>query len=387
MDKLTAQTIQQRLTGPIATVTGLPNERYTSDQAFIHDRDNVVGTGWACLSFVEDLAERNFARPIDFMGLPLVVTRDNQDNIRVFHNVCSHRGMELCDTPRKTNGMLRCPYHSWTYALDGQLRGTPHIGGYGVHEHPDFDRGAHGLKEVRSHVWLNALFINLSGDAPEFEIYAKPIIDRFNELGSEQHLKNFMSNTEDCRTTLTVQSNWKLAVENFLEAYHLPTVHPELNQISPLQEHYHIEEFDNGAGQGSRNYSRMTLENKHLPALAKWPTDKINLAEYPALYPNTFFGIHADQLFILYLQPVSAGETIEHVRISYVGEEALNDVFKTHRTRLLESWKSIFEEDIFAVERMQKGRASPGYRGGAFSPVMDGPTVHFHRWVAGRLPG
>lgn len=385
MAKHTAQSIQRKLNQPIAKAVGLPNERYVSDDSFVNDRDLVVGTGWACLAFVEDLPEKNYALPVNFMGLPLVITRDNADEIRVFHNVCSHRGMELADAPCKTNGLLRCPYHSWTYALDGRLRGTPHVGGYGVHEHAEFDRENNGLKEVSSSVWLNAVFINLSGSAASFEDYAAPMIDGFNKLCSDEQRTRFQSNTDDCRTTLRVKSNWKLAVENYLESYHLPTVHPELNRISPLEEHYHLSEFEHGAGQGSKNYSRMEVNGIGMPELNDWPKDSLNKAEYPVLYPNTFFGIHLDHLFVMYLQPISANETVEHVRLSYVGDSALTEEFQAHRTALLESWSSIFEEDIFAVERMQNGRASPGYAGGVFSPVMDGPTVHFHRWVANHL--
>ena len=129
--------------------------------------------------------------------------------------------------------------------------------------------------------------------------------------------------------------------------------------------------FNNGAGQGSLNYTRLDINGKQLPTIPEWPQDRINNAEYPALYPNTFLGIHADQLFIQYLQPLDQHTTAEHVRIYYIGEGATANEFKHHREKIRDSWKSVFEEDIFAVERMQAGRASPAFGGGAFSPVMD----------------
>ena len=125
--------IHKRIHQPIAVATGLPNNRYVDADAFVEDRDLVLGQGWAALAFIDDLPEANYALPIEFMGLPLLITRDQTDNYRVFHNVCSHRGMHLADAPCRTNGTVRCPYHSWTYELDGSLRGTPHIGGYGTH--------------------------------------------------------------------------------------------------------------------------------------------------------------------------------------------------------------------------------------------------------------
>jgi len=370
---------------PIADATGLPNDRYVSQGAFEEDRDHVLGTAWAALVFTDDLPESNYALPIDFMGLPLLVTRDRSDEYRVFHNVCSHRGMHLADAPCRTNGTVRCPYHSWTYELDGSLRGTPHIGGFGTHTHPDFDKSANGLREIRSSVWLGTVFINLSGTAPDFEDYIAPLTRQFDAMCSDEQRERFIAKPEGCRTRLTVQSNWKLACENYLESYHLPSVHPELNRVSPLDQHYTLDYFDYGAGQGSLNYQRLSIEGNSLPTLEGWPSDQANKALYPVLYPNTLIGVHADHLFIMILQPINEHETVEHVRLSYVGESALDTSYQNHHASLLGSWTSVFEEDIFAVERMQKGRSSPAYQGGAFAPAMDEPTLHFHRWVADQL--
>jgi len=377
--------IHERIHQPIADATGLPNERYVSSSAFTEDRDYVLGQGWAALAFIDDLPEANYVLPIEFMGLPLLVTRDKSDNYRVFHNVCSHRGMHLADVPCRTNGTVRCPYHSWTYELDGALRGTPHIGGFGIHTHEDFDKDANGLQAVRSAVWLGTIFINLSGTAAEFNEYIEPLTRQFNALSTEEQRARFIAKADGCRTQLTVQSNWKLAAENYLESYHLPSVHPELNRISPLDQHFTLDYFDYGAGQGSQNYQRLNIDNKTLPTLEGWPEDQANKALYPVLYPNTLIGVHADHLFIMILQPINEHATVEHVRLSYVGEDALDAKFADHHQSLLDSWKSVFEEDIFAVERMQKGRSSPAYQGGAFAPAMDEPTHHFHRWVAEQL--
>lgn len=370
---------------PIAEATGLPNHHYVSNDSFARDRDQVMAPNWACIGFIDQLPESNFVHPIDFMGLPLLLTRGQESDYRVFHNVCSHRGMKLVDAPGSNNGALKCPYHSWTYGLDGTLKATPNIGGYGIHTHCEFDNSENGLREVRSYIWLGAIFINLSGDAADFQTYAENIMTGWSRLLRPQSLANFRLSQHESVVTLTVKSNWKLAVENYLESYHLPTVHPDLNKLSPLDQHYYLESFNNGAGQGSLNYTRTNVNGKQLPTITEWPQDKINNAEYPVLYPNTFLGIHADQLFIQYLQPLDQHTTTEHVRIYYVGEGATADEFKPQRQMIRDSWKSVFEEDIFAVERMQAGRASPAFTGGVFSPVMDEPTHHFHKWVAQSL--
>lgn len=379
------QAILERVDKPISVATGLPNSHYTTDTSFADDRDKVIGTSWACIGFADELPSENTVQPIEFMGLPLLVTRDADDIYRVFHNVCSHRGMTLVDEPCQNNGAVKCPYHSWTYSLDGSLRATPNIGGYGQHTHPDFDASENGLKEIRSEVWLGAIFVNLDGNAPAFEDYVQPIISSWSKYINAESLKKFKLSANESTLSLTVKSNWKLPVENYLESYHLPSVHPELNRVSPLSKHYYIDSFDNGAGQGSLNYTRLEKDGTSMPSAPEWPVDMANTAEYPALYPNTFLGIHADQLFIQYLQPLDNTTTAEHVRIFYFGDEACDPEYQQHREAVQSGWKSVFEEDIFAVERMQQGRASPAYRGGAFSPVMDEPTHHFHKWVARKL--
>lgn len=374
--------VLKQVSQPIELARGLPNACYTADSAFTQDRDTVISDNWACIGFIDQLPEPNYAAPIDFMGLPLLMTRDKENNYRVFHNVCSHRGMQLSDKPCKNNGSIRCPYHSWTYAMDGELRGTPNIGGAGVHSHEDFNNADHGLKEIRAEIWLGAVFINLSGDAIAFKDYVAPIVSSWSKLLPATDLDAYTFSSDGCRMSLTVQSNWKLAVENYLESYHLPTVHPELNRVSPLSEHYNTDSFDNGAGQGSYDYSRLVIDDQQLPEQDNWNQESSRTAEYPVLFPNTFFGIHADHLFVMYLQPLSNTETTEHVRILYVGESSSQENYGPHRKQTLENWENVFREDIFAVERMQKGRLSPGFTGGVFSPEMDGPTLHFHRWVA-----
>lgn len=372
-----------RINLPIAKATGLPNACYTTDSGFISDREQIFARNWVGVGFVDQLPEKNYAAPVDLMGLPLLLTRDSQDIIRVFHNVCSHRGMQLSDTACKNNGSLRCPYHNWVYALDGALTTTPHLGGYGVHTHTDFDQSAHGLIEIPSAIWLGTVFVNLAGNAPAFADIISPLLQQWSRFTTETQLARFTGSDDSSKMTFSVGANWKLAVENYLDSYHLPSVHPELNRVSPLEQHFCVEQFERGGGQGSLNYQRLSIDGKSLPTLTGWPLSDANRAEYPTLYPNTFFGIHADQLFVMFLQPISQERTLEHVRLFYVDSVgAHGQDYQPHRHAIAKGWKQVFEEDIFAVERMQKGRNSPAYRGGVFSPEMDHPTHHFHKWVA-----
>ncbi len=370
---------------PIEKATGLANEAYTSDAFLQHERDRVFARSWAGLWFASDLPKRGYVKPVEFMGLPLVILRDRQDRIRVFHNVCSHRGMILVHEEMEVQGALRCRYHSWSYSLEGELKGTPHLGGIGEHRRAGFDPCEHGLKPVRSEVWMDIIFINLSGDAPDFDEYIKPLTDQWQKFLGASGLERMRCAVNGKGMQIEVASNWKLAVENYCESYHLPWIHPGLNTYSRLEDHYHIMYGDDFGGQGSLAYRLSDEVGSRLPRFPEWPEERLEQAEYVAFYPNVLLGIQADHSFTMIVEPLACDRSCEHLRLYYVGDEAIGDEHAASRNATLESWRIVFNEDIDAVEGMQRGRASPGYRGGVFSPVMDNPTHHFHQWVARKL--
>jgi choline monooxygenase len=383
-DPISRERLRQVLL-PIGQATGLPNAVYTSQEYFFRERDAIMGRTWVGLSFTDAIPLRPFAQPLEFMGLPLLITRDRGGILRVFHNVCSHRGMKLVADPTEVQGLITCRYHCWAYAVTGELKATPHIGGVNQHTCDGFNAAEHGLKEVRSAVFMGVLFINLSGDAPEFDQYIAPLRQRATGFIGERGWPTLRPGTTDSHLTLDVRCNWKLAVENFCEAYHLPWVHPSLNSYSKLEDHYCFVDAKDFAGQGSLAYRYGEVAGTRLPPLEDWPADRMHVAEYPSLYPNMLLGFHADHAFAIILTPVNAALTREEVRIFYVGDGADSDTYSGCRAATLAAWRVVFGEDVFAIEGMQAGRASPGYRGGVFSPVMDLPTHHFHGWVAAKL--
>ena len=371
---------------PIGKASGLPNLAYTSAEFMQLERDQVLGKAWAGLGFADDLPKRPYAKPINFMGLPLVILRNKKNEIKVFHNVCSHRGMILVNQETEIQGALRCPYHSWSYNLDGELKATPHLGGVGQHKVEGFQHCNHGLKPVRSSVWMGVIFINLSGEAPEFDQYIKPLAERWQSFLGNYSLDKVRTPLDDGKgLEIEVRSNWKLPVENFCESYHLPWIHPDLNRYSRLEDHYHIMIGEDFGGQGSTAY-RLSMEaDISLPKFPEWPQDKLEHAEYVAFYPNVLLGLQTDHVYAMIIEPVAQDRSIEHLRLFYVNDEAIGDKHAGSRNITLETWRLVFGEDVDAVEGLQRGRASPGFSGGVFSPVMDNPTHHFHRWVAQKL--
>ncbi len=369
---------------PLAQAQGMPNAAYDDPALFEVERDHILGKTWAGLAFASELPQKGYAKPVDFMGLPLLLMRNKSGEINVFHNVCSHRGMILFTEETEIVGAVRCPYHSWTYDLDGHLKGTPHIGGVGVHKVEGFECSKHNLRCVRSAQWNGIVFINLSDDAPDFADFIAPLEARWEAFTGKGGLQQLRVAPSGGSLELTIKANWKLAVENYCEAYHLPWVHPGLNSYSPLDQHYNIVLNQDMSGQGSLNYSFAAEAGAALPQFADWPQDKIRHAEYISLYPNVLLGVQADHFFSIILQPQANNLTLEKLELTYVGDEACSETYAQTREAVLAGWRVVFEEDIFAVEGMQNGRKSPAFEGGVFSPILDDPTHHFHCWVADR---
>jgi choline monooxygenase len=370
---------------PIHEARGLGNEFYTGQAAFELERDQVMAKTWACVGFASDLPRNGMVNPVDFMGLPLLLMRNREGVLQVFHNVCSHRGVKLVEQPGEVQGVIRCPYHSWTYDLNGALKGTPHVGGINQHKDERFACEKHGLKAIRSTVWMDMVFVNLSGDAQPLEEVLAPLTDRWTQFIGRDGMNLLRRKGTGDATSIEVNCNWKLAVENYCEAYHLPWVHPALNSYSRLEDHYNIQFSERFAGQGSHAYNLSDVAGTNLPTFPDWPKDRLRNAEYVAFFPNVLLGIQADHAFAMQLQPIAPGKTIEHLRLFYVGDEALDDQYAACHAAVLEAWRVVFAEDIASVEGMQKGRASPGYQGGVFSPEMDVPTHFFHQWGARQL--
>ena len=371
---------------PIAAASGMPNAAYTDREFHQFERDHLFAKTWTALAFCDDHRSAGMVTPVDFMGLPLLIVCNKDGGATgdpvVFHNVCSHRGTRLVTEPKKTNGLLVCPYHAWAYDLNGALKATPHIGGVGADRIEGFCRENHGLKRVRSHCWMGILFINLSADAAEFSAHAAPLIDRYRQYIGPDGAAELAPAKSDAGFSLEAGCNWKLAVENYCEAYHLPWVHPSLNSYSPLDRHYCMMISDDFAGQGTNTFNPVLDGAASLPLFPHWPEDKREVAEYPTFYPNLLLGFQVNHFYALIIHPLEADRVRESVRIFYVGEGATDPQYLPARQSNIETWRRIFCEDIGAVEGMQLGRQSPGFHGGVFSPAMDAPTHHFHQWVA-----
>lgn len=366
---------------PVNTANGLPNEHYIDPKMFQEEKHAVLFASWAGIGFGKDVPEPGYAKPVDFLGMPLVMVRDNSGELGVFQNTCRHRGMILVEKPGKIRGAIRCPYHSWCYGLDGRLVSTPHVGGPGQNKHEDIKLDELGLVRVRSYVWRDVVFVNVDGNAPAFEEVHADLLQRWKEVEQPVY-----SGGEASGFKLEVKTNWKLAVENYCESYHLPWVHPGLNSYSRLEDHYNIEVQGQYSGQGTLVYRQLQGEGGRVfPDFEGLSSQWDEGAEYVAVYPNVLLGAQRDHAFAIVLEPVDCENTVEHIELYYSKPPADTPELEDMRSENAKLWQTVFEEDVFVVEGMQKGRHGVLFDGGRFSPAMDGPTHCFHHWVASQL--
>ena len=366
---------------PINEARGIPNDYYIKQESFELEGEHLFNKGWFAVGFVKDLTQAGSVKPVNYFKNPFLLIRSSQDQkIRVFQNVCRHRGMVLIEEPTILKGAIRCPYHSWCYKQTGEVVATPHIGGPGYNYHSGIDKNELSLIEVRSHIWRDVIFVNPDGTAPPFEEVHKPLLDRWAAFNQPMY-----SDMSDSSFHLDVNTNWKLAVENYLESYHLPWIHPGLNSYSKLEDHENIVEYGHYAGQISNKYVPRYSTGKNFNEFQNLGSEWYSKGEYIVLFPNLILGVQKDHVFNLIIEPLGPNQIKEHIEIYYSDPSMLSDEYQQTRQENAKLWKTVFEEDIFVVEGMQKGRYAKGFDGGRFSPIMDEPTHVFHDWYARQI--
>jgi Rieske 2Fe-2S family protein len=202
------------------------------ERIFYHD--------WLYVGRNEDFPEPGSFILRDVGDESIVITRDNDRNIKAFYNVCRHRGSRILDEPSGKVTSIKCPYHSWTYSLDGNLIGAPHTDNL-----KDFDRNEYSLKAIRCETWAGFVFVNLDVEAPPLKQHLKPLVHKCENLPLETLRRGG-------RVEYDVSANWKIICENYSECYHCPTIHPELNKITYYRSSYNYAFLMDEATKGSR---------------------------------------------------------------------------------------------------------------------------------------
>ena len=346
----------------VNTIFGLPAKSYTDNEFWEKECNTVLSNGWLFVAFAHEFPKTGDVLPIFIAGKPILLVKNQNNKITAFHNVCSHRCLKLVNEKKNVGKLIRCPYHTWSYDLQGKLIAAPHIGGINKHKPKGFKFLEHGLKPIRIHIWHDWIFINLNGKAKKFEKYAKPLIKKFEDVDFSK-LK--YTATLDFGK---INTNWKFLIENFIEPYHVQFVHKTTTN-QPLKDHYTIVD---GICYGS-GVDVKEEDNKSSSALSV-------SSRYLSLFPNFIIGTYYPNQIGVYLNvPISPSITSQK-RIIYTtdGKEMTKE--ETDITKKI--WWSVHKEDHAICERLQEGRASPASdAGGLLSPYWEKGVQKFQKLI------
>lgn len=372
---------------PVERAVGLPGRAFSDPEFLALENERLFPRCWVAAGAASDIPEPGDARPVEVAGMPLVLVRGRDGAIAAFHNVCRHRAMTVVTEPCKGLKTLRCPWHSWAYALDGRLVATPNLGGIGKGEAEGFDKGHLGLKPVRTGEWLGIVFVNLDGEAPPLEAHTAALERRFSAF-------DFSCLRHGATTERVFEANWKLAIEGGIEDYHLPWVHPQaVNGDVVWTPRTEWSERDYTGVSGTIDGKDTDADtgdvrrDSELPKFPDLPADVDVNGSFICLFPNLGLGVFHDHIVTTIFTPQGAERTHARKDYFFVGDAATDPALEDARQQVIAGWITIGDQDkpiVEEVHRNHKTRARAGIDT-VFSPFWEGAVQHFQKTVASYL--
>ncbi len=332
---------------PLATANALPARYYAGDTAAALDRRTVFARSWQLAAHVAQLDAAGDHVVAEVAGVPLVIVRGDDGELRALHNVCRHRAGPLATCDGRAAKRLRCHYHGWTYALDGRLQSAPEMSGAA-----DFDVGAIRLPQARVALWRGFVFVALDDVPPLAEVLAG--IDA--RIGADA-LAGYALHR---RETYDIACNWKVYVDNYLEGYHVPHIHPELNRML--------------------DYRSYVTELSRWHSLQWSPLESADdlygsgEALYYWIWPNTMLNILPGRLQTNRVLPLGPDRC--RVEFDFYYADDANGAVR--RERDLAFSDIVQKEDVDICERVQHGLESGSYVAGRLNPLRESGVHHFH---------
>ena len=364
---------------PTGEALGLPGNLY-GNEFFALERDHLFARRWIVVGVGANLPLAGSVYPVELAGWPLLLVRGTDDIIRCFYNICRHRAMKLVAEPCQNVRALHCPWHGWTYDLKGQLQGTPNLGGDYVNKDRAFALEGIKLVEISCVQWMDFIFVNIDGSAPDFATYIEPLNARLAgyELDRLHYAQSVPSSFE---------GNWKVFVEGGIENYHVPFAHPQLasGERSVNWRHetlgdcaaamsYHPELFKRPGEGGS------ALRQSDLPKSASRPAEGRR---------NFLINIFPTGLFILndihcvqgVITPTSAQSTSVLRNLYFFGDGATAPRYANGRAAVCQGWDEVAAQDQMLVSQVQSlanVRDAAGIRT-RFSPYWETSVHNFQK--------
>jgi Rieske 2Fe-2S family protein len=332
----------------------LPQRYFVSPEIFAQEQKKIFSTQWMLVGHQSQLAEAGDYFVAAVAGESLIVVRDQRSVVRGFYNVCRHRGTRLKEDACGHAPAIRCPYHAWTYGLDGRLIGAPHMD-----QVPGFDKADYPLHAVNLALWEGFIFVNLADSPTPLEEVFVPFAAKFSHW-------NLPKLRAAKRIEYDVKANWKLMFENYSECYHCPGVHPMLSKVSP----YDSAQNDLTEGPFLGGFMKIN-EGAGLTMSGKacaLPVGKIeNLQEvfYYSIFPNMLLSLHPEYVMVHQLWPQSPERTLILCDWFFHPHAFNRSDFKPNDA--IEFWDMINRQDWHVCELSQQGIASRAYEPGPYS--------------------
>jgi Rieske 2Fe-2S family protein len=359
---------------PIPEARTLPAALYTSPEILRLEQEGLFARMWLCVGREADIPAPGDYFTHEVARDSIIVARGGDGVVRAFYNVCRHRGARLLDEPcGKGLSRVVCPYHAWTYKLDGSLAQVPRMD-------EGFRREAFSLVPVKLGTYAGFIFLNLDDAAEPLESYLADLPDLARFRMAELRLGK--------RIEYEVNANWKLICENYSECYHCPGVHPQLFRISDnIARHDRVQEigacFNGGPMMLRAGIETMSMSGRRTaPIIPGLKPDDHRFVYYYVIYPNLLLSPHPDYVLTHTAWPVAPGRTKIVCEFLFTQEALARPDFDP--TDMVEFWDVTNRQDWGLCERAQLGAQSRGYRPGPYQPSED--CVHtFDRWYAERM--
>ena len=362
-------------TSPRRVKTTLPARAYADAEWFAREMDRVFAGMWIAAGRATQLTREGAFIRRDIAGASVLIVRGAEGAIRAFYNVCRHRGTRLCtESDGVFRGSIQCPYHAWTYALDGRLVAAPQMD-----EVAGFDRAEYPLRELACETWDGHIFINLA-DSPA------PLAAQLGELPQRFAPWAMQELQLVKRIEYDVAANWKLVVQNYNECLHCPVIHPLLNRMHhylgaenvPSSEHYcgGAMGFKDGVETLSTDGRR---RRDFLPGVTG--RDR-SLVHYFAIYPNLLLTLHPDYMTTVTIWPQDCGRTKLIAEWHFHRDEIAKPDFVFEDA--VEFWDRTNREDWAISEQSYLGISSRGYVPGPYSE-REKQLWEFDQFIQSRL--
>ena len=348
------------------TLTG---HDYSSSDVFELERARMFSAGWQYLAREEYVANRGDVLVVDVAGESIILVRDHDDVLHAHHNVCRHRGSRLCEpTTRSLKRAIKCPYHAWSYGLDGALIGTPNVAT------GEIDRASLSLWPVAVDVWQGFVFASLDPEVQELHAWLAEQGD--SPIGFEHHELGDLR--VGARTVSDVAANWKVLIENYNECLHCPTVHPELVQLVPLYRSGNVVDdtrTDGGAtlSAGSTSFTH-TGRSLH-PVLPGMDDAAVGSYFGCTVFPSMFLDITGTCAIATRLDAKAAALTQITTEYLFTPAEIATPGFDP--TDIVTFSELVAKQDYDVCERVQQGVSSRAFTRGVLAH-KDELLLEFH---------